>query len=200
MSIKTIKYLAATLVPAALLALTGCKTSPINPLTTQTSPSLMGARIVVQTSHKKAEVTELVPGKSDLTLRSSAGTTTRCKIAPEVRNLSQIRVGAKVKATLSDVVAVFLLKNGTPPSAEAGVSITGTPPSGQAASVVLQTTDARAKVLNVDRSYRLLKLEYADGSRKEYKFPLPDTLENIQEGDEALVRTTQPLAICLKAK
>jgi hypothetical protein len=200
MKTRTTKHLAATLVSAVSLALTGCKTPPPNPLATQTSPSVAGARIVVQTSHKKAEVTELVPGKSDLTLQSSAGTTTRCKIAPEVWNLSQIRVGAKVKVTLSDVVAVFLLKNGTPPSTGVGVTVAGTALSGQAASVVLQTTDARAKVFNVDRSYRLLKLEYADGSRKEYKFPLPDTLGNIQKGDEALVRTTEPLAICFKTK
>ncbi len=199
MKTMAMRHLATTFVPAALLALTGCKTPP-NPLATQTSPSLTGARIVVRTSHQKARVTELVPGKRELALRFSAGTTTRCKIAPEVENLNQIQVGAKVKATLSDVVAVFLLKNGTPPSATAGVTVTDTAPSGQVASVVLQTTDSRAQVLNVDRSYRLLKLEYEDGSKKEYKFPLPDTLENIEKGDKALVRTTEPLAICLKTK
>jgi len=200
MKTKTRKSLAATLGPAALLALIGCKTPPPNPLATQTSPSLMGTRMVLQTSHQKAEVTELAPGKSDLTLRSSAGTTMRCKIAPEVNNLSRIHVGAKVKVTLSEAVAVFLLRNGVPPSAGEGVTVTGTAPSGRAAPVVLQTTDTQAKIFKVDRSYRLLKLEYADGSRKEYKFPLSDTLENIQKGDEALVRTTQPLVICLKAK
>ncbi len=198
MKIKTTKYL-ATIVSTALLALSGCKTPP-NPLPTQTSPGVMGARIIVQTSHEKGVVTELVPGKSELTVRAPARTSTRCKIAPEVENLNQIQVGAKVKATLSEMVAVFLLKNGAPPVAGAAITVTGTAPSGQAANVVLQTTDTRARVLGVDRSYRLLKLEYEDGSTKEYKFPLPDTLENIQKGDEALVRTTEPLAICLKAR
>lgn len=195
---KAIQHLAATFVPAALLALTGCKTPP-NPLATQTSPSLAGARIAVQTFREKAVVTELAQGKGELSLRTSAGTT-RCKIAPGVENLDHIQNGTKVKATLSEVAAVFLLKNDTPPSAGVGVTVTGASPSDQTASVVLQATDARAKVINVDRSYRLLKLEYADGSRKEYKVPLPDTLENIQKGDVALVRTTEPLVICLKTK
>ncbi len=199
MKTKAIKHLSATFVPAALLALTACKT-PSNPLATQTSQSLTGARTLVETSHQKAVVTELLPGNGELALRSSTGATTRCKIAPAIENLNQIQVGTKVKATLSDEVAVFLLKNGTPPSAVAGVVLTGAAPGGQVAHVVLRTTDARAKVLNVDRSYRLLKLEYEDGSTKEYKFPLPDMLENIQKGDEALVRTTEPLAICLKTK
>ncbi len=199
MKTNPIKHLAATFVPAALLAVTGCKTPP-NPLATQTTPSLTDGRTLVETSHKKAVVAELVPGNSELALRSSSGAMTRCKIAPQVENRTQIHVGARVNATLTDRVTVFLPKNGTPPDPGTGVTVTGTAPNGQAANVVLQTTDARAKVLNVDRSYRLLKLEYEDGRTKEYKFPLPDTLENIQKGDEALVRTTEPLAICLKAK
>ena len=200
MKTTTLKRVATTFIPAALVALTGCKTPPINPLATQSSPSLAGARVVVQTSHEKAEVTELVAGKSDLALWSSAGTTTRCKVAPEVANLGQIQVGSQVKVTLTDAVAIFLVKNGPPPSAGTGVTVTGTPEAGQPASVVLQTTDARAKVLNVDRSYRLIKLEYADGSRKEYKVALPDTLLDVQKGDEAIVRSTEPLVICLKTK
>ncbi|HEY5909508.1 MAG TPA: hypothetical protein VJA21_02770 [Verrucomicrobiae bacterium] len=200
MKTNPIKHLAATFVPAALLAITGCRTPP-NPLAAQTTPALTGGRTVVETSHRKAVVAELVPGKSELALRSSSGATMRCKIAPQVDNLNQIHVGARVNVTLTDRVTVFLCKNGTPPGPGTGTTVTtGTSPSGQAASVVLQTTDARAKVLNVDRSYRLLKLEYEDGRTKEYKFSLPDTLENIQKGDEALVRTTEPLAICLKTK
>ena len=156
--------------------------------------------MVIQDSDEKAEVTELVAGKSDLALRSSAGTTTRCKVAPEVANLGQVQVGSKVKATLTDAVAIFLVKNGPPPSAGAGVTVTGPAESGHPASVVLQTTDVRAKVFRVDRSYRLLRLEYADGSRKEYKAALPDTLENVEKGDEVVVRSTETLAICLQTK
>ena len=199
MKTNPMKHLAATFVPAALLAITGCKTPP-NPLAAQTTPALTGGRTVVETSHRKAVVAELVPVKSELALRSSSGATMRCKIAPQVDNLNQIHVGARVNATLTERVTVFLRKNGTPPGPGTGTTVTGTAPNSQAANVVLQTTDARAKVLGVDRSYRLLKLEYEDGRTKEYKFSLPDTLENIQKGDEALVRTTEPLAICLKTR
>ena len=197
MKAKTLKLAATLILPTAWLALAGCKTPPANPLATQSSPSLAGGRVVVRTSQEKAEVTELVPSQTTLALRSSAGTTTRCKVAPEVTNLGQIQVGQKVEATLGDAVAIFLVKNGPPPNAGAGVTLTGPAEAGQPASVVLMTTDSRAKVYNVDRSYRLLKLEYADGSRKEFKVPLPDTLVDVQKGDEAVVRTTEPLAICL---
>ena len=198
MKTRTSKLIAVTLLPAALAVLSGCETPPANPLASQSSPSLAGGRVIIQTSQEKAQVTELMPNQGNLALRSSAGTTTRCKVAPEVANLNQIQTGDKVKATLTDAVTVFLVKSGPPPSAGAGVTVTGTPESGQPTSIVLTTTDAQAKVFSVDRSYRLLRLEYADGSRKEYKVSLPDTLLDVQKGDEAVVRTTEPLVICLR--
>ena len=200
MNTKTFKCVATTLIPAALLAFSGCGTPPVNPLATQSSPSLAGGRTVINTYHEKAVVTDMVPARNSVALRSSAGTTTTCKVAPEVANVTQIQVGEKVKATITDAVAIFLAKNGPPPNAGAGVTVSSSTEAGQPASVVLQTTDARAKVINVDRSYRLLKLEYTDGSRKEYKVALPDTLLGVEKGDEAVVRTTEPLAICLKSK
>jgi hypothetical protein len=198
MNTKTLRFAATAVFPAAVLALTGCGTPPVNPLATQSSPALAGGRVVIQTSQEKAVVTQLMPAQSAMDLRSPAGTTTTCKVAPQITDASQIQVGARVKATLTDAVAIFLAKNGPPPSAGAGVTVSGPPEAGQTASVVLQTTDSRAKVYSVDRSYRLLRLEYPDGSRKEYKVALPDTLEDVEKGDEAVVRTTEPLAICLK--
>jgi hypothetical protein len=200
MKTKLLKFTATLIIPAVLLGLVGCKAPPANPLATQSSPSLAGGKTVVNTSREKAVVTDLVPAKSTLTLRSSAGTTTRCKVAPEVANLAQIQVGEKVRATVTDATAIFLVKNGPPPGPGASVTVPGSAEAGQPASVVLETTDSRAKVINVDRSYRLLKLQYADGSRKEYKVALPDTLLGVQNGDEAVVRTTEPLAICLMAR
>jgi hypothetical protein len=200
MNTKALTCVATTLIPAALLALSGCGTPPVNPLATQQSPSLAGGRVVIQTSHEKAEVTDLVPAKSDLALRSSAGTTTRCKVAPQVVNIDQVQVGEKVKATLSEAVAIFLVKNGPPPNAGTGVAVTGPAEAVPQRSVVLMTTDSRAKVYSVDRSYRLLRLEYPDGSRKEYKVALPDTLLDVQKGDDAVVRSTEPLAISIEPK
>jgi hypothetical protein len=200
MNTNAFKGVATTLIPAALLALSGCGTPPVNPLATQNSPSFAGGRTVIQTYSAKGVVTDVVPAKRGLGIRASSGTTTSCKVAPEVADFSQVQTGSRVKACLTDEVAIFLVKNGPPPSAGAGVAVTGAAEAGQPASVVLLTTDSHAKVINVDRSYRLLKLQFDDGSRKEYKVALPDTLLDVQKGDEAIVRITEPLAICLKSK
>ena len=96
MKTKTLKLAMTLLVPAAWLGLAGCKTPPANPLATQDCPSLAGGRMVIQTSREKAVVTSLAANKSELALRCSVGTTTRCKVAPQVENFSQVQVGEKV--------------------------------------------------------------------------------------------------------
>ncbi len=196
MNTNTVKLAAITLIPAALLALAGCATPPPNPLAAQTSPTLAGGLPVVETITEKAAVTSVVPAQRTLALRSMAGITTTCKAAFQVANYDQIQIGDQVNATLTDAVAIFLVKNGPPPSAGAGVTVTGTQPG----EVVLQTTDSPGKVTKVDPSYRLLTVKYADGSTKQFKVPLPNTLENMQKGDAVVVRATEPLVIRIERK
>ena len=197
----TLKLAATLIIPTALLVLTGCKTAPLNPLATQASPAMAGGLATVnQTFEVEGTVTDVVQGQRKLAIRPSGGSTITCKVAPQVANFGQIQVGSHVKADLTDEVAFFLVQNGPPPSAGAGVTVTGSAGAGQTGSVVLQTTDARAKVFNVDRSYRLLRVQFADGSRIEYKVDLPNTLLGVQKGDEVVVRTTEPLAISLETK
>ena len=196
MKTNRIKLAGITLIPAALLALAGCATPPANPLAAQSNPTLAGGLPVIETFTEKAAVTSVVPAQRTLALRSKAGNTTTCKSAPQVSDCDQIQVGEQVKATITDAVAIFLAKNGPPPSAGAGVTVTGTQPG----EVVLQTTDSSGKVTKVDPSYRLLTVQYADGSTKQFKVPLPNTLENVQKGDAVVVRATEPLAIRVERK
>lgn len=200
MKTTTLKLAATVIIPTALLALAGCKSAPANPLATQSSPTLAGGFPVVHTFKQKAEVSSIVPGDRTLALRSDEGNMITCKAAPQVSNFGQLQMGDKVKATVTDAVAIYPAKSGPPPSAGTGVEVTGSAEAVQPAKVVLQTTDSHGKVTKVDPSYRLMTVEYADGSTKEFKVPLPNTLENVQKGDEVVVRATEPLAICIKVR
>ncbi len=53
-----------------------------------------------------------------------------------------------------------------------------------------ESTDLHGKVLTVDRSYRLLQVEYSDGNVQTFKVPLPDTLDNVNQGDKVVVRVS----------
>ena len=155
---------------------------------TEHSPTLAGGMTVVKTFDEKAMVTSVIPVERTLALRSNAGKTITCKAAPQITNFGQLQVGTRVKATITDAVAIFPTKNGPPPSAGPGVAVGGE-------SVVLQTQDYSGKATRVDRSYRLLTVQDANGGTKQFKVPLPDTLKNVLVGDEVVVRTVQPLLI-----
>jgi hypothetical protein len=200
MSSKPLTFATTLILPAALLTLAGCATPPANPLATQSSPTLAGGLPVLKTVTEKAVVVSVVPAERTLALRSKAGTTTTAKAAPQVSNYGQFQAGERVKATVTKAAAIFLVKNGPPPSAGAGVVVAGPAEAGQAAAVTLATTDSPGKAIKVDPSYRLMTVEYADATTKEFKVPLPNTLENVQKGDAVVVRTTEPLAIQVEPK
>lgn len=200
MKTKTLWFAATALIPAALLALAGCGTTPPNPLALQASPTLAGGITIVETHDTKAMVDTIILSQRMLVLRGEDGVTIRCKAAPQVSNFGQLQIGERVKATITDAVALFPVKNGPPPSAAAGVVVAGPLEGGRTADVVLQTLDYRARVIGLDVSYRLLTLEYAVGTTKTFKFPLGVKVEHLQKGDEVVVRTTDPLAISVEPR
>ena len=90
------------------------------------------------------------------------------------------------------------MRNGPLPAAGAGVVVTGAAKGDVPAGMLLATRDFSARVIGVDRSYRMLTLEYVDGKTKTFKVPLPFTLANVQKGDDVVVRTTVDVALRLK--
>lgn len=59
-------------------------------------------------------------------------------------------------------------------------------------SISQEATEAKAKVILIDRSYRLVTVMFGDGRTQTFKVPLPDTLEHVQRGDNAIVRALAP--------
>ncbi len=200
MKARPLKFAATALLPAALLALTGCGTTPPNPLAFQASSTLAGGITIAETHDTKAVVDSIILSQRMLALRGEDGVTVRCKAAPQVSNFEQLQIGERVKATITDAAAIFPVKNGPPPSVEAGVAVAGSIEGGRTANVVLHALDYRARVTSLDVSYRLLTLEYAVGTTKTFKTPLGVRVEHLQKGDEVVVRTTDPLAICVEPR
>jgi len=218
MSPRTLKRTAAAAMRAALplagvLTLTGCWTAPTVLAPPAGNPSLAGSMVVVETVKYRATVQSVDASQRKLILKLPDDTTTTCKLGPQIANIDRIKQGDAVKAFVSDQYAVFLVKNGPLPSAGQGVlaewpakadevpvyvAPAGAATNAMPAGVVLITQDFSARVISADRSYRLLKLEYADGKTKIFKVPLPFTLENVQKGDDLIVRTTEAMAIRLE--
>ena len=56
--------------------------------------------------------------------------------------------------------------------------------------MAMQRTDTEARVMLVDRSYRLLTLLYTDGHTQTFKVALPDTLQRVLRGDSVVFRAS----------
>ena len=103
---------ALALMPAAVLALSGCWTSPAVISAPTGSPSLVGATILVESFKSTMTVQSVNPSQRKVVLQRKDGTTVTCKVGPEVANFAQLQAGDRVKATVADEFGIFLVKNG----------------------------------------------------------------------------------------
>jgi hypothetical protein len=108
-------------------------------------------------------------------LGSSGTASSTYKVAPAVRDFVLLKAGDKVRVTVREDLAVYVLRDGQLPG-----------PDG--APVTIATN---AKVLAVDRSYRLLKLQYPDGQRETFKVGLNVRLDQMAMGDDVVVRPVE---------
>jgi hypothetical protein len=199
---KVSKQAALALVPSILLIITSCSSSS-NPTHTglvtsgaayETRAELGGA-VVVDSITTTDTVVAIDAATRKIELKHPDGRITAYKAGPNVVNFDQIKVGDEVKANAPGESAIFLVRNGPLPAAGAGVIVTGAAKGDVPAGMLLATRDFSARVIAADRSYRMLTLEYLDGKTKTFKVPLPFTLENAQKGDDAVVRTTETVAV-----
>ena len=194
MKTKVFRLLILAIFPAALL-LTGCWTNPYTLQPATGEPAFVGGMVVVSSSTVKATVVSLDIAKRMVVLQFKNGSTTTNLVGPQAVNLNKVQVGDTVKADISGETAIFIVKNGALPAAGFATLTQHAPKGAEPAGVVVTTHDYSARVVRADRSYRLLSLEYADGSIKTFKVPLPFTLEHVVVGDDVVVRTTDTLAL-----
>jgi hypothetical protein len=199
MKIKAVILFILALFPATLL-LNGCWTNPyiIKPSTGEIS--FTGGMVIVAASTVKATVAAIDIPRREVVLKHANGILSTNVVGPEVVNLDQVKVGDAVKADIGSEVAIFIVKNGPLPSSDKGVLVEGAAKGQKPSGVIVATHDYSARVIQADRSFRLLTVKYADGSVKTFKVPLPFTLENIAVGDNVVVRATETIAIHVQPK
>jgi hypothetical protein len=105
--------------------------------------------------------------------------TSTYRVSSRVSNLSGIKPGDLVQATLAQELTVYVLRDGQAPGPS------GTP----------EMVSADARILTVDPSYRLLTLQFADGRRETVKVPLGVRLGQMEAGGSVVIRGVEVLAL-----
>src|SRR5471032_2128681 len=108
-----IKKSVFTLLPAIVtLALTGCWTPPNANVQPKGEPRLIQNGIPVESVKDKATVESVDAGQRVLNLKLADGTLLSCKAGAQVAEFDKIQAGNKVKVTLAEELAVYVLKDG----------------------------------------------------------------------------------------
>jgi len=168
------------LLALAALSLHGCWTAPVANVQPAGEPRLIQDGIQVQ-SVKDAAVVESVDTSARTIVLLSSGErgASTYKVSPDVSDLERIKAGDHVKATVTQQLAVYVLREGQLPGAG------GTP----------ETIASNAKVLTVDPSYRLLQVQYPSGKNETFKVALDVKLKEMAAGDDVVIKSGEVLRI-----
>jgi hypothetical protein len=100
-------------------------------------------------------------------------------VSPAVRHLSHLQAGNRVRATVAEELTVYVLRDGQ----NQPLGTDGSP----------QTVDAR--VLSVDRSYRLLTLRFPNRYDETFKVSGSVKLDEMEAGDAVSITPVQVIAL-----
>ncbi len=162
------------LLAVCLLPIAGCWTPPNANVQPQGAPGLIQQGIMVESPNNPAIVVAMDLAARTIALEFPDGTTATCEAAPSVKNFDKVRVGDRVKATITKELAIYILDNGRLPD-----------------GATAETLGVNAKVLQVDPSYRLLTLQYPGGLRETVKPGLGAKMEQMAPGDSVVVRPAE---------
>ena len=175
MAITTMKKTIIALLPViTALTLTGCWTPPNANVQPKGEPRLIQGGVQVESVKHHVTVESVDAGQRAITFKFSDGTSNTCKVSSQVKNFDQIQAGDKIKVTLAEELAVYVLKDGR---------------------LADEAIPFNAKVQKVDPSYRLLTLQYPNGQTETFKVGLDAKVLEMQPGDDVVVKIVEAKAI-----
>jgi hypothetical protein len=158
----------------------GCWVAPIATVQPEGKARLIQGGVAVQSVASPAVVQSVDRSAGTIVVRTpGAAESSTYKVSSKVSTFNDITVGDTVQATLAQELTVYVLRDGQVPGAG------GTP----------ERTAADARVLAVDPSYRLLKLQFPSGQSETLKVPFGVKLTEMEAGDSVVIRTVEVVAL-----
>lgn len=146
-----------------------------------------------------AVVTAVDRPSRTVTLRHEDGELEEVTVSPDVRNFDQIVVGNKVRAEYNQSTSIFARPPQSGTSSTEGNSINRAAPGKKPGGTAVVSQEAVGTVEDIDQNRRVVTVRGPQGStHKVLVAPDVQGLENIQRGDEVVVRHTAALAIVVE--
>ena len=164
--------MAGPLLLVTVFLLAGCWSAPTATVQPGGESRLIQGAIAVESVKPPAVIQSIDPDAREMTVLSQAQTgPVIYRVSPAVRNLSRLQAGDRIRATVAEELTVYVSRDGpNQPSSTDGLP---------------QTVAAR--VLSVDRSYRLLTLRFPDGYDETFKVSRSVKLDEMEAGDSVSI-------------
>jgi hypothetical protein len=199
MKANTLKFAGAVLLPAAVLALTSCSSTPKGETTTATAYQQgVPGGVVVKTSKMTATVTGIDAAERKVTLVTPDGKKTTYKVGPEAINFDQIHIGDQLKITVAEQLVVSLADKEAPASDGSAALVALAPKGAKPGGLMVQTTQVTAKVAAIDLKNHKAKLELPDGTTHTFTVRPDVDLTQRKVGEEVVIRVTEAAVVSVE--
>jgi hypothetical protein len=144
------------------------------------TPGIVAGGIEVEREANSARVESVDPAHGTVVVSEPGIPVIVCRIGPSVRHRDDIRAGDEVRATIKEVLTVYV----APPTERPYAPARGLYPD--------------ARVLIVDPSYRLLTVLYQSGATDTFKVGLHTQMRGVVPGDSVAIRPVQVVYLRLR--
>jgi hypothetical protein len=164
----------------AALGQSACWSPPVATIQPKGPPRLIEGAIPVESVKRHSVVQSVDPHTRTITVLSPGETgSASYTVSPAVGDLSTLKAGDKVKVRVLEELTVYVSRGD----------------QAQAAPVEGLPEYADARVLSVDRSYRLLTVRFPNGHDETFKVSRQVRLKEMGAGDEVSIRPVQAIAL-----
>jgi hypothetical protein len=188
------------LLPAAMLVITSCSSTPKAPPPAEEKTGFsyqegVPGGVLVNTLKMSVRVTAIDKTERKATVQGPDGEEFIVKVGPDAVNFDQVRVGDLVNATVTEQLVVSVNDKDAPPvGGESGVVLLA-PKGARPGGIAAGTTTATATVTAIDQEKRTATMRFEDGSTKTYHVRSDVDLKKRKVGEQVTFRVTQRIAI-----
>jgi len=167
-----------SLLVVAAMTQTGCWSPPVSDVQPKGEPRLIQGAIAVKSVKPSATLQSVNPDALAITLLGAGDSRpVSYRVSPKVGKLNRLKAGDRVQATVLEELTVYVSREGQPPDTDD------------------LPRDVDARVLSVDRSYRLLTLRYPNGPDETFKVTTQVRLDKMEAGDAVSIRPIEAIAL-----
>jgi hypothetical protein len=166
---------------------------------TTTAPGgAMRGVVIADHVQLRAQVEAIDYAKRTVVLKGQDGKTVTLEVGPEAKNFNQVKVGDQVRADFYTSTAIALRKAGGPPTAHETEAVEVAAPGEQPHGIIVRTREISATIDAVDVQKRMVTLTGPRGNSATLKVSdAVQDLDQVQKGDQVVVRYTEALALAV---